>query len=152
MTVEVLTRKDGKSTAVVSCRDTQGAELNDYKFWLESMGSQSQPAELCRVGAKVKIETKLQPGSAKPGGGNYPDEYFITSATSVSEAFNDDRPQTYPESADPRQDSIEAQVAFKGAIELAVAYLNAVGAKEFDVNMVTGWSDDFRKHLWGAKR
>lgn len=151
MTVEIISRKDGNSTGTVSCKDTQGVAY-DYKFWLESMGSQSQPAELCVVGARLKIETKLQPGRAKPGGGNYPDEYFIVTATQANGQPPLAGSNDYAVPTDPTRESIEKQTALKGAVELVVAQMNATGPEQFNIEVVLGFMEDLYKKLGSVKR
>ena len=171
MQVEILTRKinDKGNYATITYRDVRNGQEGKASFFMEQNNVPSQANKFCIPGKRADIEMKLKRGSPIPDkpGEFWPDKDMVESASPVdasdaAEPFHDDKPETYQQGAvrdapanipiDPTRESIEKQTALKCATDLGVAYMNAVGSEQFDINLVTKWQEDLYQHLGRVKR
>ena len=162
--VEVLTvevKGENFSKAKLRCLETGEESWHGFyrKTYKPKPGQspQTDAERLVVEGAQLRVEYLYQDGRVKdketgekwPGGFNIKDvEPISATAADAREVFNDDRPAPRQVGAftdrdkqiTDRDKSIIAQVAWKCAAQLGAVHYNAVGEKDFDINVVGKWA------------
>lgn len=162
---EVVYRKDeSESKARIGFKPEGQEETEWYTLWRKNYQTKlPNPADSkCVKGAYGKLVLRFKRGGPKdknnPEAGFYEDEWQIhdidpvddrpATAEDAREVFaqtdqpKDTRPARLgvPSGLTDRDKSIVSQVAWKCAAQLGAVHYNAVGEKEFDINVVGKWA------------